>query len=80
MIERVEPCVVNAGDSGQGMTSGTIAGILIKDLITGKDNPWAEIYSPKRGAPTSSETVAGTGVRVWNTIEVIICSTLLVSL
>jgi glycine/D-amino acid oxidase-like deaminating enzyme/nitrite reductase/ring-hydroxylating ferredoxin subunit len=60
---------VSTGDSGQGMTSGTIAGLLITDLITGKPNPWAEIYSPKRGAPTTKETVAGTGVRLWNTYE-----------
>lgn len=61
--------LVVTGDSGQGMTSGTIAGILITDLIIGKNNPWAEIYSPKRGAPASSETVFGTGVRLWNTVE-----------
>lgn len=40
--------VVNAGDSGQGMTGGTIAGIVIGDLITGRKNPWAEVYSPQR--------------------------------
>lgn len=36
------------GDSGNGMTHGTIAGILITDLIAGLKNPWAEIYAPKR--------------------------------
>lgn len=36
------------GDSGQGMTHGMIAGILLTDLILGRDNPWAEIYSPAR--------------------------------
>jgi len=36
------------GDSGQGMTHGTIAGILISDLILGRDNPWAELYDPSR--------------------------------
>ncbi len=36
------------GDSGNGMTHGTIAGILITDLITGKKNPWEKLYSPSR--------------------------------
>src|SRR6476659_6066543 len=28
-----------SGDSGQGMTHGTIAGILLTDLVLGRDNP-----------------------------------------
>lgn len=36
------------GDSGNGMTHCTIAGLLIKDLITGKENPWEKLYSPSR--------------------------------
>ena len=36
------------GDSGQGMTHGTIAGLLITDLILGRNNPWAELYDPSR--------------------------------
>ena len=36
------------GDSGNGMTHGTIGGLLIADLIQGKENPWEKIYSPKR--------------------------------
>ncbi|MFC0773016.1 FAD-dependent oxidoreductase [Terrimonas alba] len=36
------------GDSGNGMTHGTIGGILISDLIQGKENAWEKIYSPKR--------------------------------
>jgi glycine/D-amino acid oxidase-like deaminating enzyme/nitrite reductase/ring-hydroxylating ferredoxin subunit len=35
-------------DSGQGMTHGTIAGMLLADLAVGKSNPWAELYDPKR--------------------------------
>jgi glycine/D-amino acid oxidase-like deaminating enzyme/nitrite reductase/ring-hydroxylating ferredoxin subunit len=35
-------------DSGQGMTHGTIAGLLLADLALGKENPWAELYNPKR--------------------------------
>jgi glycine/D-amino acid oxidase-like deaminating enzyme/nitrite reductase/ring-hydroxylating ferredoxin subunit len=36
------------GDSGQGMTHGTIAGMLIRDLINGSDNEWAGLYDPSR--------------------------------
>jgi glycine/D-amino acid oxidase-like deaminating enzyme/nitrite reductase/ring-hydroxylating ferredoxin subunit len=36
------------GDSGMGMTHGTIAGILLEALIMGKDHPWAKLYDPRR--------------------------------
>lgn len=36
------------GDSGHGLTHGTIAGILIPALIGGGDHPWAELYDPAR--------------------------------
>ena len=39
---------IATGDSGNGMTHGTIAGILITDLILGKENPWAKLYDPSR--------------------------------
>ncbi len=39
---------IATGDSGQGMTHGTIAGMLLTDLIQGRKNPWADLYSPSR--------------------------------
>jgi glycine/D-amino acid oxidase-like deaminating enzyme/nitrite reductase/ring-hydroxylating ferredoxin subunit len=39
---------VATGDSGMGMTHGTIAGILLTDLIAGRTNPWTELYDPSR--------------------------------
>ena len=39
---------IATGDSGQGMTHGTIAGMLLSDLILGRSNPWATVYDPKR--------------------------------
>lgn len=36
------------GDSGHGLTHGTIAGLLISDLIAGRENPWEKLYSPSR--------------------------------
>jgi len=39
---------IATGDSGMGLTHGTIAGILLTDLILGKENPWSKIYDPSR--------------------------------
>jgi Rieske Fe-S protein len=39
---------IATGDSGMGMTHGTIAGMLLTDLIQGRENPWAELYDPAR--------------------------------
>lgn len=39
---------IATGDSGMGMTHGTIAGMLLTDLIQGRENPWAELYNPSR--------------------------------
>lgn len=43
---------VVTGDSGQGMTHGVLSGLLLKDLISGKENPWAAVYEPSRKTPT----------------------------
>lgn len=39
---------IATGDSGEGMTHGTIAGILITDLIMKRKSPWAGLYDPSR--------------------------------
>ena len=39
---------IATGDSGMGMTHGTIAGILLTDLICGRENAWASLYDPAR--------------------------------
>jgi len=39
---------IATGDSGNGMTHGTIAGILLTDLILDRKNPWESIYDPSR--------------------------------
>lgn len=36
------------GDSGNGMTHCSFAGLLISDLINGKENKWEKLYSPLR--------------------------------
>lgn len=39
---------IATGDSGNGITHGTIAGILIPDLILEKTNSWKSLYEPSR--------------------------------
>jgi glycine/D-amino acid oxidase-like deaminating enzyme/nitrite reductase/ring-hydroxylating ferredoxin subunit len=39
---------VVTGDSGMGMTHGTIGGMLVADLILERENPWTELYDPAR--------------------------------
>jgi glycine/D-amino acid oxidase-like deaminating enzyme/nitrite reductase/ring-hydroxylating ferredoxin subunit len=39
---------IATGDSGMGMTHGTIAGMLLTDLIMQRENPWTELYDPSR--------------------------------
>ncbi len=39
---------IATGDAGNGMTYGTIAGLLLTDLIQGRENAWASLYAPAR--------------------------------
>lgn len=43
-----ENVFIATGDSGMGLTHGTIAGMLLSDLILGKRNPWETLYDPAR--------------------------------
>lgn len=43
-----ENIYIITGDSGNGMTHGTLGGLIINNLITGIDNPYADLYSPSR--------------------------------
>lgn len=43
-----ENILVVTGDSGMGITHGTIAGMLLTDLILGRTNPWEALYDPSR--------------------------------
>jgi glycine/D-amino acid oxidase-like deaminating enzyme len=43
-----ENVYIVTGDSGMGMTHGTIAGMLLRDLIFGRENPWVSLYDPSR--------------------------------
>ena len=39
---------IHTGDSGMGLTHGTLGAILLTDLIVGRPNPWAKLYDPSR--------------------------------
>jgi glycine/D-amino acid oxidase-like deaminating enzyme/nitrite reductase/ring-hydroxylating ferredoxin subunit len=43
-----ENVFIATGDSGNGMTHGTIAGMLLTDMILGRKNGWEKIYDPSR--------------------------------
>jgi glycine/D-amino acid oxidase-like deaminating enzyme/nitrite reductase/ring-hydroxylating ferredoxin subunit len=43
-----ENVYIITGDHGHGMTHGTLAGLLLRDLILRIDNPWAKVYDPAR--------------------------------
>ena len=47
---------IATGDSGMGMTHGTIAGILLTDLILGQESPWANLYDPARKSLVAVKT------------------------
>ena len=40
--------LIATGFSGTGMTYGTIAGMLLTDLVQGRRNDWADTYDPSR--------------------------------
>ena len=52
-----EHTYIATGDSGNGMTTGTIAGILLTDLIVRGEHPWAKIFDPARKPVQSLATV-----------------------
>lgn len=43
-----ENVYIATGDSGHGITHGTIAGMLISDLVQGRENHWEKLYDPSR--------------------------------
>jgi Rieske Fe-S protein len=43
-----ENVYVHTGDSGQGITHGVVASLILPQLITGGHSPFAEAYEPSR--------------------------------
>ena len=55
---------VHTGDSGMGLTHGTIAGMLLCDLILGRSNPWARLYEPSRKSLAAARDYASENFNV----------------
>jgi glycine/D-amino acid oxidase-like deaminating enzyme/nitrite reductase/ring-hydroxylating ferredoxin subunit len=45
---------VGTGYAGNGMTFGTLAGMIVTDLIAGRDNPYAALYAATRVKPLAA--------------------------
>lgn len=43
-----------AGYAGNGLTFGTVAGVIISDLLQGRASAWADLFSPSRVKPLAS--------------------------
>ena len=53
-----ENVYVVTGDSGMGMTHGTIAALLIPELIAGNGHPWKDVFDPAGAGAGGREFVA----------------------
>ncbi|WP_121822196.1 FAD-dependent oxidoreductase [Halostella salina] len=49
-----EHLYIATGFGGWGMTGGTVAGMLLSDLIVEGESPWAEVFDPMRFDPAAS--------------------------
>src|SRR5690606_11465559 len=59
----LEHVYVVSGDSGNGMTHGTIAGMLIPELMRGHAPSWADVYNPGRSHLHALGTMVKEAVR-----------------
>ncbi|ERJ12761.1 FAD-dependent oxidoreductase [Haloplasma contractile] len=54
LTEKHDTIYVATGYGKWGMTNSTVAAILLKDLLTNKDNPWTSLYTPSRATTLES--------------------------
>ena len=59
-----ENIYIVTGDSGHGMTHGTIGGMLLSDMILGRENAWSELYDPRRVRVGSAPDLARENLNV----------------
>jgi glycine/D-amino acid oxidase-like deaminating enzyme/nitrite reductase/ring-hydroxylating ferredoxin subunit len=55
---------VITGDSGMGLTHGTLGAMIVRDQILGRDNPWATLYAPTRKSLRASGEYASENLNV----------------
>lgn len=62
-----ERILIVTGDSGHGLTHATIGAMVLSDIIGGRNNPWQELYDPRRArlkaAPELLKEAANTAAR-----------------
>ncbi len=59
-----ENVYIATGDSGNGLTHGTIAGLILPDLISKNFHPWAKLYDPARKTLQAAEEFAKENLNV----------------
>lgn len=59
-----EHIYIITGDSGNGITHGTVGAMLITDRICGRENPWSGIYDPSRISFRSAPSYAKENLNV----------------
>lgn len=57
-----EGVLIATGDNGLGMTHGTLAGMILSEMIMGRKHRWEDLYDPSR------RTVAAVGEYVWENL------------
>jgi glycine/D-amino acid oxidase-like deaminating enzyme/nitrite reductase/ring-hydroxylating ferredoxin subunit len=55
---------VVTGDSGNGMTHGMVASLLLADLVAGRRSPWEAVYDPRRRRVSSVGRLAKENLNV----------------
>lgn len=55
---------ISSGSSGNGLTYGTVAGLLITDLIMKRKNPWEALYDPSRKTAAAAAEFAKENLNV----------------
>jgi glycine/D-amino acid oxidase-like deaminating enzyme/nitrite reductase/ring-hydroxylating ferredoxin subunit len=55
---------IATGDSGNGYTHGTLAGMILADAVLGRENPWAPTYDPARVRVRALGELAGENLNV----------------
>lgn len=48
-----ERVLLGTGYSGVGLTGGTLAALILADMASQKENPWAEVFRPSRFKPAA---------------------------
>lgn len=57
-----ENVFIVTGDSGNGMTHAVIAGLMLPDLIAGREHAWTRLYSPSRFSVKATPTALAEAV------------------